>query len=103
MSDTEERKEDYKKELIDSGHVKHTDIRHKHLKGKQYCDKCKHFQPFDTENIQDRLNLARCGKKLNNRSNLRISKEIKPAYMFCANVRTGDRCEYFEPADTILT
>jgi len=91
MSDAEQRAEDYKKELIDSGHEKRDGFIIRHPKPKQYCEDCKHCLIPESGNII----YARCGisKRPSYLTKTSLSDDD---YYFCVSERTAGRCEKYE-------
>ncbi|HDZ86390.1 hypothetical protein LCGC14_0619310 [marine sediment metagenome] len=100
MSDQEERNEDYKKELIDSGHEKRDGFVKKHPKLKQYCEDCEYIQLYDCMNADDALALAKCleNPKITNEAPLAKRFDVTTEYNFCTTSRMScpDRCDKFK-------
>lgn len=100
MSDQEERNEDYKKELIDSGHEKRDGFVKKYPKLKQYCEDCEYIQLHDRGDEDEVLSLAKCLKAPDVNNNAPVAKRFDTVktYRFCSTMRLDcpDRCDKFK-------
>ena len=94
MSDQEQRGEDYKKELIDSGFKKRDGFVKKHPKPKHYCEDCEFCMVPDSGLII----YARCKASLRPNHLTKTSLGIED-YYFCASERTSTRCVDYYPKD----